>query len=389
MKTVMTRRETSISGSHETEISDSPPRKTTVLILSKSLRGEGGVVNFVSMMLPNLSGETEFGHLEIGRESSSRNHLMKLWILLQDSRRFLRKLSAQEFEVFQLNTSLNRKALIRDGCLLALAHLFGFRKSIVFIHGWDADFAASLEKSSMKMGIFSGFFTRAARLIVLSSSFKETLVRLGFDPHRILVLSTMFDGEMFREIGAGDQTGAPTILFLSRLVPEKGIYELLEAVERLSARFNDLKIEIVGDGPERQAIEDWVRSRKLDGRVRMRGYLRGQEKAKAFAGAGIFVLPTRHGEGCPVTLLEAMAAGLPVITTPVGGIPDVFRDGVNGFLLRDRHPDTIAESIDELLRNPALRQRIGEQNREEAWRRFEARLVTGRLERLFHEVAAE
>jgi glycosyltransferase involved in cell wall biosynthesis len=364
-----------------------PQKNMKVLIVSKSLEEQGGVVNFVSMLVNKFSAETAWEHLEIGKNSSRESFQAKLKILLSDNLRLKNRLSTGDCTLLHLNTSFNGRALVRDGSFLSMASLLGFKNSVVFFHGWDEGLERKLKESALWRTAFFHIFDRSKALIVLASRFRDTLVSMGFDPGKIRVFPTMFDGGLLAGALEGNR-GAGTILFMSRMVREKGVYELLEAFAQLSERYRGIRLNIAGEGEESAAVARWIDSSGLGDRIGLLGYLRGEKKARALREADIFVLPTRHGEGCPVALLEAMAAGLAVIATPAGGIPDVFRDRVNGILLRDSRPATIAEAVAQLLDDDELRARTGEHNRREAWQKFESRIVARRLEELYREVAA-
>ena len=118
--------------------------------------------------------------------------------------------------------------------------------------------------------------------------------------------------------------------------------------------------------------------RNIQDKVSFPGYLVGNEKVENLLASDVFVFPS-FSEGCPVALLEAMGAGLPVITTPVGGIPDIFIDGKNGVLLKSVEPEDIAEAIERLLSNEELCRVTGEHNRREAWEKYEARIVCKKI----------
>ena len=122
------------------------------------------------------------------------------------------------------------------------------------------------------------------------------------------------------------------------------------------------ELVFAGDGPARHSMEAYVRKHDLADSVQFAGYLRSRDKARLLMNSDVFVLPTSHPEGCPVALLEAMAAELPIVTTPVGGIADFFIDGKNGILLNDVRPETVAEAISKLLKNEELRCQIGQHN---------------------------
>lgn len=152
--------------------------------------------------------------------------------------------------------------------------------------------------------------------------------------------------------------GRFTVLSMGRLVPIKGLDRAVEAV----AGRGDRELVIAGEGPEREALARLATQRNA--RVRFVGTASGDRKRDLLRAADAFVLPsirTRSGrtEGLPTALLEAMAAGLPVVATGVGGIGRVVRDGRNGLLVPPGDGAALAAALDRLAANPSLRRRIG------------------------------
>ncbi|MFP4054403.1 MAG: glycosyltransferase family 4 protein, partial [Phycisphaerae bacterium] len=175
------------------------------------------------------------------------------------------------------------------------------------------------------------------------------------------MITTMFDGEMMTAVSRA-QSKRRSILFMSRFIREKGVYELLEAFHRIYERFPDVDLIMAGDGPELSGARDWVRDRGLRQRVIFPGYVRGRDKAQLLANGDLFVLPTLHGEGCPNCLLEAMGAGMPVITSTVGGIPEVVSDPENGMLLPRPYASSLANALEEYLADRARLHNTGTVN---------------------------
>ena len=175
------------------------------------------------------------------------------------------------------------------------------------------------------------------------------------------------------------------LMFLSRFVKGKGIYETLEAFELIRRQMPGATLLMAGDGPERAAMEKWVREHKLENDITFPGYLREENKVDMLVQAELFVFPT-HSEGCPVSLLEAMAVGLPVITTDVGGIPDVFIHRENGLMLSAPQGKDIADAVLELAGDRQMMVLMAKNNRQQAWSRYEASIVTARLEMLYNEL---
>ena len=143
------------------------------------------------------------------------------------------------------------------------------------------------------------------------------------------------------------------ILFLARLEREKGAYVTIDACALLLDRNVRVRLEIAGDGSEGEQIRRYA-EKKLGNQVQFSGYVRGDAKVASFSNAHLYVMPTAHGEGLPISLLEAMAFGLPVITRPVGGLKDIFLDGKHGFLTEERDPTVIADLIEKMINDPVL-----------------------------------
>jgi glycosyltransferase involved in cell wall biosynthesis len=146
------------------------------------------------------------------------------------------------------------------------------------------------------------------------------------------------------------------ILSVAHLYRRKDIATLLEAAARMKT---PARLRIVGDGPERGRLARLCRRRGLDSRVTFRGHVPFAELAAEYRSAGIFCLPSRQ-EGFGIVLLEAMAAGLAVVAARAGAVPEIVMDGKTGVLVPPGDPETLAEALDGLLRDAALRKRLGE-----------------------------
>jgi glycosyltransferase involved in cell wall biosynthesis len=173
----------------------------------------------------------------------------------------------------------------------------------------------------------------------------------------------------------------PHMVFIGRLAGVKGVPVLFDALERLKDRAGGVRVTMVGDGPERAALEADARARGLAELITFTGYLSQDAVAGVLDEADLLVLPS-FAEGVPVTLMEAMAARLPVVTTLVGGIPELVEDGVSGYLVPPGNPDILADRLETLLADPDLRARMGEAGREKVTADFEVDREAGRIETL-------
>ena len=172
------------------------------------------------------------------------------------------------------------------------------------------------------------------------------------------------------------------LLFVGRLAAIKGVRLLIDAVADLRARYPDLELVLVGDGPERAGLEAHARAQGLDDRIRFTGYLGQDEVAAELKTADVFVLPS-FAEGVPVVLMEAMAARIPVIATSVAGVPELVEDGVSGYVVKPGHLDDLIETIDQLLGDAKLRARMGDAGHERVASDYDASAEAAWLARLF------
>lgn len=148
------------------------------------------------------------------------------------------------------------------------------------------------------------------------------------------------------------------LLYVGRLVPVKGLKYLFQALKDLVEHDLPLTLWLVGDGYHRPQLESLAADLRISEHVEFRGRIPfGQELFRAYREADIFVLPSLS-EGIPKTLLEAMASGLPIVTTRVGGIPDVVKDNETGLLVEPRSPEQLAQAIGSLIRDQNLRRRL-------------------------------
>ena len=177
--------------------------------------------------------------------------------------------------------------------------------------------------------------------------------------------------------------GPARILFLSNLLADKGVRVLLDALEILQKRGVPFRCDLVGgETQEIRAADlaDEMRKRNLEGNVRYLGKRFGEEKATILDESDIFVFPTFYPNECfPLVLLEAMAHGLPCISTEEGAVPDILDDGETGLIAKKKAPADLADKIESLLLDAPLRRRMGEAGR----RKYVACFTLERFERDF------
>ncbi|MDH3692312.1 MAG: glycosyltransferase [Gammaproteobacteria bacterium] len=287
----------------------------------------------------------------------------------------------------QINASLDQKSLIRDAAFLLVMNALARKmRLVVFFHGWEDQTAKGIGTRIWCRKVFLYVLRKATRILVLASRFKEELIRLGIDEDKVDVYTTMFDGNLCIRMRNIRKTSVETILFLSRLIKEKGVLELLEAFKKLSQIYPKLQLVIAGDGAIRKDLEQWVVANQLTPRVHFAGFVSGEDKADQLYNADLFVLPTYYGEGCPVALLEAMAAALPLVTTRAGGIPDVVQEPENGILLDEVNENSIMTAVRRFIESPDLVREVSKNNYDKAWSQLEASIVSRKLAALYRDI---
>lgn len=177
---------------------------------------------------------------------------------------------------------------------------------------------------------------------------------------------------------AGDATPTGRLLFVGRLTPVKGLPVLFDAIERLRDEHPDVHLDIVGDGPERDALVDDVARRGLDGHVSFVGTASPDAVRELLGRTDVFVLPS-FAEGVPVVLMEAMAEEVPVVSTRIAGTSELVVEGESGLLVRPADPVALADAIGTLLGDAEMRRRFGAAGRATVGASFNSRTEALRL----------
>jgi glycogen synthase len=199
----------------------------------------------------------------------------------------------------------------------------------------------------------------AEAVVVITPRLCRLLLSDGVDEDRVHVIPpgvnpSLFDGP-FEDPFAG--VGRPRVLFVGRLAPQKGVRNLVAAAGLLEDP--SAQVLLVGDGPERPALEREAERIGLGDRLHFLGFVAHDRLPAVLAHADLLVLPSLYEE-LGTVLLEAMQAGLPIVASKTGGIPDVIEDGVNGMLVPPGEPELLARAIDRLLADRGLAYRLGE-----------------------------
>jgi glycosyltransferase involved in cell wall biosynthesis len=262
---------------------------------------------------------------------------------------------------------------------------------VVHLHGG----AGMKQIMSMRAGVLrflnSFFWRRLGGVIVLGETHSSIFERI-MRPDKIYMVPNFSEDYLFldrREIERKFNNTHPfRVLFLSNFLPGKGHDDLLKAYMELSSELREsIAIDLAG------GFEDSAGRAKLEqrliglGNVTYHGVVSGTKKRDLFAQAHLFCLPTYYAyEGQPISILEAYAAGCVVVTTAHSGIPDIFRDGINGYLVAERTPGAIAEIMKMGLRRPDEFASIGAANHDLATKRYRVSIFVKEVGRILERV---
>lgn len=262
-------------------------------------------------------------------------------------------------------------------------------KLIVSFYGYDV----SEYLRGRKRNPYAKLFESADLLLAVSQVMRQRLVDLGCDARRVVVHRLGVNPNLFSPARHVTGEGPIRILSIGRMVPKKGFEYGLRAVAAAAPELAPFEYVIIGDGPLRPRIEQMVDDLGLRGVVRLTGWQPRPAVVSAMSQADILLAPSLTAgsadqEGTPVVILEAMASGLPVVSTLHAGIPEVVDDGVSGLLVPEQDVSGLSGALKQLAHNPELRAGMGRQGRSIIEQRHDVRKLNDRLLEIYRERAA-
>lgn len=230
---------------------------------------------------------------------------------------------------------------------------------ITIFHGFDASNFAIIENFKKK---YKNLFDYAKRIIAVSNPIKNTLVTLGCDPTKIVV-TPCAPNDNFLTIEPTFKE-SKSFVAIGRFVNKKAPYYTILAIKKVAEKYPDVKLYFAGEGELLETCKNIVRYFKLENNVKLLGPIKPEEYISLLSKVTGFIqhsVTASDGdtEGTPVAVLEASAAGIPVIATRHAGIPDVIVDGETGLLVDEHDVDSMANKIIETIENPEKAHKIG------------------------------
>jgi glycosyltransferase involved in cell wall biosynthesis len=358
-----------------------PPERVIVMLgMHPQSKGRGGISSVVDVYkdrglfarwpivyLGTACAGTSFAKIRIAAAA--------LW-------QFLRIVSAGRLALLHAHTA-SRASFWRKSIFMLTA--LAARKPVVLhLHGGEFDLFYYDECGPLRRRYIRFVLEHVDVVLVLSRRWHDRLGKIA--PHaKVAVISN--------PVAIVDPDNAArrrpdVLLFLGRLVARKGVFDLLEALAIVRTRFPSVTLRYGGEGEAATtAIITRARELGVESCVEMLGWIGGSAKQQALEEATIFVLPS-YAEGLPMGVLEAMAAGAAVVATPVGGIPDVVDDEVDGFLVEPGDVQALAERIVRLLGDAGLREAFAGRARKKVLEQFSPERVLTQLENLYEKLGA-
>lgn len=334
-----------------------------VLILTNPLNHEGGVINYYNLFFKHFESDViSLKHGTIG----SRAYLFYYPILKRLLYPFyyfldvivysLRLIFDRKIKIVQVSPSLIPVPLIRDGILVIIAKILG-KKVVVFYRGWKIPVYNKLHKKAGLRKLFNWVFQKNTIQVVLASSFKNDLRQLNpSNVYQIMVTTTAIDRTAIVKPSNNLKSKTINVLFLGRVQNLKGIEELIHAISLLNQNglLGKFKFSIVGHENKKGYIDTLKERLKIHNvsseNIYFLGRITGKDKFELYASHDVYVLPS-YTEGCPNSLLEALASGLFCITTRVGALSDLIIPEENGLFVNVKDSNDLFKALEYCTNN--------------------------------------
>lgn len=262
-------------------------------------------------------------------------------------------------DMVHLNPSLDRKSFLRDALFAWISIVFS-KKLIIYWHGWEETFEEKIRNNIFLSCIAKHTFFKAQSTIVLGTLFERKLRALGYK-NKIYIETNTAENKYIGECRPKNirENEQLRLLFLSRLEVEKGIYIAIQTLKLLNRQKKRFKLVVAGSGTEEENIK-LLASVNQD--IEWAGYVTDKSKHNLLSSSQLMLFPSYYPEGMPLTIIEGMMYGMPIISRPVGGIPDIIKNEENGYLIEGLDPEEFANKISKIVNIPNIYLRMSENN---------------------------
>ena len=247
----------------------------------------------------------------------------------------------------------------------------------VILHNNFAFLEDLVAKSPVHENLVRRAYSQATQVHVVSHDMARNISEWTDGAANIKVLFNPVPAKSIPYPGPRGAKASPIVLFMGRVGERKGIFDLIRALPEVSARVPKMRLRVGGDG-DIVRLNQEIATNNLEPHVEVLGWISGQDKLDAYTTADVYCLPS-YAEGLPISVLEAMAAGLPVVSTTADGIPDAVLDGKTGLLFQAGDIGAMAQHLVTLLTDPKLRDTMGTAGRERVEQVFDGEILAKTL----------
>lgn len=351
-------------------------QKIKVVMLSPDLDVKGGISFVVQEYLKGgIEDKVELHFIPTHKDGSI---LKKVGVFMNAVHRFIALAPGMKNTIVHFHTSQDG-SFFRKFMLSCLAKIMG-AKTLVHIHG--SQFNLFMTKNVFFRVLTQFYFARADGILVLS---KEWVGRLSnfTENKNIRLLYNPVSISSARDLNS---EGRVTILFMGKLGKRKGVYDILDCISKNKDYFRDkqAKFILAGDG-EIEQVRQFVTDNTLADLIEVPGWILSEQKEKYLRTSDILILPS-YNEQMPMSILEAMGYGYPIIATHIAGIPDMVKQGENGFLFEPGDIDAMTQALKNLCENAALRDKMGKESQELVKEKFENIKIVNQLVSIYESL---
>lgn len=309
-----------------------------VLFLGVSMKTKGGMTAVLVSYKKYIENMQFIPTWKLG------NKLIKSWYAIQAIiRTIIQCQFNKDIKIVHIHGAANA-SFYRCKIFINLAKRFGKK---VILHEHAADFVEFYNQAENKQEIVDTI-NKCDKLIVLSESWKNYFISIGVDSNRINVLNNIVSPPVIKPITRTDNE--LHLLYMGEISNRKGAFDLLNAINSEKEHFRSkLKLRMGGNEVDGN-IKEYIRTNKLEDIVSYEGWIAGEHKTECLNWADVYILPS-YNEGLPIAILEAMSYSHPVISTPVGGIPEIIKNDHNGILVEPGNVQEISQAIKYYIEN--------------------------------------
>lgn len=342
-----------------------------VIVLATSKQTKGGITSVV-----NAHSKCDFWinyHVKWIETHIDNGVINKWWYAIKSFTHFLFILP--RYDLVHIHIS-EYPSLLRKMPFFIISKLFK-KKTIIHFHSFSPDTTVN----SKYKNLYYYIFNNSDKVIVLSELWKNWLKKYLLLEKNIHVI---YNPCMPPTIDPTSYSKKSVILYAGAVCQRKGYEDLIKGFALIADKYPEWKVIFAGNG-EIQKGTELALTLQIGSQIEFAGWVSGEAKEKLFASANIFCLPS-YAEGFPVAMLDASAFGLPIITTPVGGIPDIITDNRNGLLFKPGDIQKLSILLDMLISDTELRNKLSNESQALANNIFDLKTIGKQIEALYESI---